>query len=129
MQPCAITAFDERFVSDGAEQRGRQRVTGLVSVLHLACDMGRPGGVPPGFVRVRRCADSRNRPLAALAPAGQRSFPPRRAALRGAGCAGAAFVPAAKTSCPPGDGLCAGPCLAAPWPDSREAPRPPDGLA
>jgi hypothetical protein len=31
-------------------------------------------GVPPGRVSVRRCAVSRNRPLASLAPGGQRSF-------------------------------------------------------
>ena len=40
--------------------------------------------VPPGRASVRRCAVSRNRPLAALAPGGQRSFP-RTRARRGLG--------------------------------------------
>ena len=35
------------------------------------------GGGPPGLVRLRRFVGSRNRPLAALAPGGQRSFPGR----------------------------------------------------
>ena len=36
-------------------------------------------GVPPGLGSMRRCAGSRNRPLASLAPGGQRSFPGPRA--------------------------------------------------
>jgi hypothetical protein len=56
----------------------------------------------PALVSVRRGAGSRNRPLAALATGGQRSFP-QGAGFRGAGCAGAPFSsPAWKTSWPPG---------------------------
>src|ERR1017187_1662922 len=92
--------------------------------------MGCPGGVPPDFVRVRRSAASRNRPLAALALGRAEIFSTRGGRLSAVPAAPALpLCPPRKTSCPPGDGRYACPRLAAPWPDSREAPRPPDGLA
>ena len=69
------------------------------------------GGMPSGLVSLRRFVGSRNRPLAALALGGQRSFAGPRA-LIGAGFAGAVLVPAAKHLGRPGRPV-AGPSCAA----------------
>ena len=56
---------------------------------------GRPGGVPPGRVSLRRCGGSRNRPLAALARGGRDLFL-FAGGFRGAGFADAVLLPAGK---------------------------------
>ena len=56
--------------------------------------------IPSRRVSLRRCVGSRNRPLAALAPGGQRSFP--AAGIPGGGFAGADFLARWETSWPPG---------------------------
>ena len=69
--------------------------------------------VPPGWVSLRRCVGYRNRPLAALARAAT-DLLPVRGSVAGAGFAGAAVVPAGRTSWLPGPAGDAGPSCAAP---------------
>lgn len=61
--------------------------------------VGGLGGVPSGVVSLRRYVGSRNRPLASLAPGGQRSFP-RAAGVPGVGFADAVLVPAGENIFP-----------------------------
>ena len=71
---------------------------------------------PPGCAKLHRCVGARNRPLAALAPGGHRSFP-ARGRIPSAGVAGAVRPGArGETSWPPRAGRWCGPlpsrCLA-----------------